>query len=93
MTTTIVTHEVEDGALWAKAWHKGPGSRHEMFAELGIKARTFRDPDNPKQIGVLMEIPDIARFKAFLETDQGKAAMREDGLKIDSMKMMTEFTP
>ena len=46
MTTAIIFHEVQDGAVWAKAWKKGPGSRHEMFGELGIKCRTFRDPSN-----------------------------------------------
>jgi hypothetical protein len=45
MTTMIAFHEVEDGERWAKAWQKGPGSRHEMLAEAGVTAaRTFRDP-------------------------------------------------
>jgi hypothetical protein len=47
MTTAIIFHEVQDGAVWAKAWEKGPGSRHEMFGKFGIKCRNFRDPNNP----------------------------------------------
>ena len=41
MTTAIIFHEVQDGAVWAKAWKKGPGSRHEMFgAPLSIRSAT-----------------------------------------------------
>jgi len=93
MTTAIVTHEVENGAVWARAWHKGPGSRHEMFAKLGVAARNFRDPGNPNLVGLILEIPDLEQFKEFLETDEGQAAMREDGLKVETMKMLVEFNP
>lgn len=93
MTTAIVVHEVEKGDVWAKAWHKGPGSRHEMFGKLGIKARNFKDPNNPNLTGLLLEVPDVEKFKAFLDTDEGRKAMREDGLQVGSMRMLTEFTP
>jgi hypothetical protein len=93
MTTAIVIHEVENGEVWAKAWHEGPGSRHEMFGKIGVKVRNFRDPENPNLTGVLMDIPDLDQFKALLETDEGKKAMEEDGLKIDTFRLLTEFTP
>lgn len=93
MTTAFVVHEVEDGDVWAKAWHQGPGSRHEMFAELGVKARNFRDPDNPNLTGVLLEIPDLEKFKALLASDKGRQAMKEDRLRVDTMRLLTEFTP
>jgi hypothetical protein len=93
MTTAIVFHEVNEGAVWAKAWHKGPGSRHEMFGKLGITARTFRDPDNHDATGLILEVPDVAQFKAYLATEEGQTAMREDGLKVDTLKLLTEFTP
>ena len=93
MTTAIMVHEVEHGEVWAKAWRKGPGSRHEMFAKLGVMARSFRDPDNPNLTGLLLEIPDMARFKARLDSDEGRTVMREGGLKVDTMRVLTEFTP
>lgn len=93
MTTAIIFHEVQDGAIWARAWKKGPGSRHELFAMLGIKCRTFRDPNNPNSAGVMAEIPDMAQFHALLQSDEGKKAMREDGLKVETMRMLVEFTP
>jgi hypothetical protein len=64
-----------------------------MFGKLGIKARNFRDPGNPNLTGVLLEVPDMEQFKAFLDTDEGRKAMQEDGLKGETLRVLTEFTP
>ena len=94
MTTMIAFHEVEDGARWAKSWQKGPGSRHEMFAELGVTgARTFRDPENPNSTGVFFEVSDMEKLQAWMETDEAKKAMAEDGLKVETLRFLVEFTP
>jgi hypothetical protein len=93
MTTAIIFHDVHDGDVWARAWKKGPGSRHEMFGALGIQCRTFRDPNNPDATGVMAEIPDMAKFQELLQSDEGQKAMREDGLRVDTMRMLVEFTP
>ena len=93
MATVMIFHEVRDGTVWAKAWKKGPGSRHEMFGKVGVKCRNFRDPKNHNIAGVLAEIPDMAKFQALLETEEGKKAMREDGLKVETMRVLVEFTP
>ena len=93
MTTAIIFHEVNSGEVWAKAWRKGPGGRHEMFGKYGMKARTFRDPKNPNSTGLIVEIPDMAKFQALLDSADGKKAMREDGLKVESMRLLIEFAP
>ncbi len=93
MTTALIFHEVHDGATWAKAWKQGPGSRHELFGTLGIKCRTFRDPNDPNATGVLAEIPDMAKFQEMLQSVEGQRAMREDGLKVDTMRLLVEFAP
>jgi hypothetical protein len=93
MTTMIAFHEVEDGERWAKAWQKGAGSRHEMFAKIGVTARNFRDPENPNSTGVLLEVPDMEKFQALMDSDEGKQAMAEDGLKVETLRMLVEFTP
>jgi hypothetical protein len=93
MTTILAFHEVKDGAQWAKAWRKGKGSRHEMMAELGITARTFRDPKNPNLTGLIFEVPDMEKFQLALESDGMKHAMAEDGLKVETLRMLGEFTP
>lgn len=94
MTTVIAFHEVEDGERWAKAWQKGPGSRHELLAEAGITAaRTFRDPENPNSTGILFEVSDMEKFQAFMTSDEAQQAMAEDGLKFETLRMLVEFTP
>ena len=93
MITMMIFHEVKNGENWAEAWRKGKGSRHEMFAKVGIKARTFRDPKNYDSTGVILEIPDMATCQKFLESDEAKKAMSQDGLKIETMRMLVEFTP
>ena len=94
MTTMIAFHEVEDGERWAKAWKKGPGSRQEMLAEVGITAaRTFRDPENPNSTGLIWEVSDMEKLQAFMDSDEAKQAMAEDGLKVDTLRMLVEFTP
>jgi hypothetical protein len=64
-----------------------------MFAKLGVKCRNFRDPNDPHATGVMAEIPDMAKFQAFLQSAEGKKAMREDGLKVETLRMLVEFTP
>ncbi|MCA1622561.1 MAG: hypothetical protein LC768_03440 [Acidobacteria bacterium] len=93
MPTIIVFHEVEDGEIWAKAWRKSAGSRHEMFGKIGIKCRTFRDPNDHNSTGVMAEVPDIKKFEELLASDEGQKAMAEDGVKVKSLRMLVEFTP
>jgi len=93
MATLIIFHEVEDGEHWASAWKGGPGSRQEMFAQVGVTARTFRDPDNSHSTGLILEVPDMERFRSFMASDQARKAMAEDRLKVDTMRILTEVTP
>lgn len=93
MTTAILFHEVQDGAVWANAWKKKPGSRHEMFEKLGVKCRNFRDPKDVNVTGLMLEIPDMEKFQALLNSEEGKKAMQEDGLKVETLRMLVEFTP
>jgi len=93
MATLIGFHEVEDGERWAQAWQKGPRSRHEMFGRIGVTARTFRDPENPNMTGLMLDVPDMERFRSFMASDEAARAMKEDGLKLETMRILSEFTP
>lgn len=93
MAILIIFHEVEDGQKWASAWKPGPGSRHEMFARIGVIARNFRDPENPNSTGLILEVPDMGRFRTFMASDEAKKAMEEDRLKVETMRILSEFIP
>jgi hypothetical protein len=92
MTTLIVFHDVEDGQHWANAWQKGPGSRHEMFAKIGVTARNFKDPESPNSVGLIMDVPDMEQFQAFMASDEAKNAMEEDRIKVETMRILSELT-
>ncbi|MGA9826851.1 MAG: hypothetical protein WBQ57_00715 [Rhodanobacteraceae bacterium] len=93
MAMLIIFHEVEDGARWAKAWQKGVGSRHEMFERIGVTCRTFRDPQNPNSTGLVVAVPDMEKFQSFMASEEAARAMKEDGLKPETMRVLGEFTP
>ena len=93
MATLIAFFEVEDGARWSTAWRKGVGSRHEMFDQIGVTARTFQDPDHPNSVGHIMEVPDMEQFKSFMASDEATRAMKADCIKIESMRILSELTP
>jgi hypothetical protein len=93
MITIIAVHEVENGEHWAKAWFHGAGSRHELMAKMGSTARTFRDPQNPNLTGLLIEVPDMKVFQDFMQSDEARKAMGEDGVKPETLRMLIEFTP
>ncbi len=91
MTTLFAFSETEDGEKWAEAWQRNEANRHEMFEKIGVKCRTFRDSNNPNSSGVLFEIPDMTAFDAFMETDELEQAMAEDGLKVETLRLLKEF--
>lgn len=64
-----------------------------MFGKLEIKYGNFRDPNNANKTGVMVEILDMKKFQELLQSDEGQTAMREDGLKVETMRMLVEFTP
>lgn len=93
METVITSVKVEDGDRWAKAWKEGAGSRHEMFGKIGVTVRTFRDPENPDSVGLLLEVPDMDRFQSFMASDENVRGMEQDGLKPETLRVLREFTP
>jgi len=92
MKTILVFHETESGDHWANAWHHGEGGRHKMFAKIGVKVRTFRDTKNPNLTGTIVEVPDMKAFEELIASAEGKKAMSEDGLKVETMRVLEEFT-
>ena len=79
-TTIAITHDVKDGDHWLAAW-QGEDSRHDDFAQHGVaNVRVFQNPDKPTQIGLLVDVADMAAFEAFLNSDEGAAAKAEDGV-------------
>jgi len=64
-----------------------------MFAKIGLTARTFRDPERPESTGLIMDVPNMKQFESFMESSEAKRAMKEGGLRADTMRILGEFTP
>jgi hypothetical protein len=90
MTHVLITHEVGDVDTWMAAW-SGEDSRHAVFRKNGVKyVHVMQDPTNPNVVGLILNVADMDKFKAFLESAEGQAAAAEDTVIWDSMVMLVE---
>jgi len=85
MATLLAFHEVDDVDHWLSS-----PKRQEVFGPLGITIRTFTDPEGSKRVGLLAEIPDMAAFQEVMESQAGADAMEFDGVRADTLVLLTE---
>jgi hypothetical protein len=48
------------------------------------------DPQNPKQVGLSMNVHDMAGFQAIMESPAGADAMKYDGVHPDTLVLLVE---
>lgn len=90
VTHLMISHEVDDADHWMAAW-RGDASRHKMFAENGAAhVHTFRSADNPNLTGLVISVTDMDALQAMLGSEDGLAAAAEDGVRADTMVIMTQ---
>jgi hypothetical protein len=85
MATVVVLHEVDD----VEHWLSSP-RREELFGPKGITARTFRDPEGSNRVGLIAEIPDMAVWEEILKSEAGAEAMKFDGVRPETITVLTE---
>jgi hypothetical protein len=84
--TIIGHHDVKD----QKHWLASP-KREEVFGPFGVtNIRTFVDPQNPKQVAVLMDVPDLNALMAAMQTPAMAEAMEYDGVVAESLVILVE---
>lgn len=89
-THLVIIHEVDDGKRWMAAW-RGADSRHKLFADNGAPhVHTFQSVDNPHLTGLVISVSDMAALQDMLESDEGIAAAKQDGVRLDTMKILFE---
>ncbi len=72
MPTILVHHDVDDTEHWLAS-----PKREEFFGPLGItNIRKFTNPQNPTQVGLMLDVPDLEALTAALETPEAAATMR-----------------
>jgi hypothetical protein len=86
MPTVMARHDVKDTDHWLAS-----PKREEVFGPLGVtNIRTFVNPQNPTQVGVLMDVADMDAVMAFMQTEAAAEAMESDGVLADTMVVLVE---
>lgn len=86
MPTVIAHHDVDDTEHWLAS-----PKREAFFGSLGItNVRTFTNPQNPTQVGLLLDAPDLDALVAALGSEEAAAAMQHDGVRRDTLVMLVE---
>jgi hypothetical protein len=87
MPTIVGYHDITKGQ---DHWLHSP-KRKELFGPLGItNIRTFVDPQNPKRVAVMMDVPDMGALTAIMESPAAAAAMAYDGVVPETMVILVE---
>ena len=86
MPTIIGHHDVKDTEHWLAS-----PKREELFGPLGVtNIRTFVDPQNSKQVAVMMDVPDMDAVMAVMETQAAADAMEHDGVLPETLVILVE---
>jgi hypothetical protein len=86
MPTVIGHHDVKDKDHWLAS-----PKREEFFGPLGVtNIRTFVNPQNPTQVAVLMDVPDMDALAAAMESPGAAAAMEYDGVLPETLVILVE---
>lgn len=89
MPTVIGYHDVADTEHWLAS-----PKREEVFGPLGVtNIRTFVSPENPKKVGILMDIADMDAVMSFMQTQQAADAMAYDGVRPETLVLLVEQHP
>lgn len=71
MPTVMVCHNVKD----TKYWLASP-VRKQVLEPVGVtNIRTFTDPQTPNRVGLVMEVADMQKLMAFMQTKAAADAM------------------
>ncbi|HUR73713.1 MAG TPA: hypothetical protein VMZ00_05515 [Sporichthya sp.] len=84
MATYVITHDVDDVEHWANS-----PVREKFFGPMGISVRTFRT-EGSNAVALVCEIPDMAAFQAAMQSPEAAAAMKEDGVHPDTLRVFAE---
>ena len=86
MPSIVVHHDVDDTEHWLAS-----PVREQVFGPLGItNVRTFTNPQNPTQVALTMDVPDVDALLAALQSPDAADAMKSDGVRADTLVLLVE---
>jgi hypothetical protein len=87
MPTVLAHHNITKDV---KHWLSSP-KRKEVFGALGVtNIRTFVDPQNPKRVGLVMDVPDMDALQKAMQGKAAADAMDHDGVVPESLVILVE---
>jgi hypothetical protein len=87
MPTIVAHHDISKGK---DHWLASP-KREEIFGPLGVtNIRTFVNPQNPTQVAVLMDVPDMDAVMKVMQTEAAAEAMAHDGVLPETLVILVE---
>ena len=86
---TMIVHEVDDVEHWLAAW-RGEDSRHQLFKDNGADhVHTYTGAEGSHLTALVISVTDMDALSALLESEQGQAAASEDGVRTDTVQVLT----
>jgi hypothetical protein len=86
LPTIVAYHDVDDTEHWLAS-----PKREEFFGPLGVtNIRTFTNPQNPTQVALTLDVPDLDALMAAMQTPEAAAAMQHDGVHPDTLVILVE---
>ena len=87
MPTIVAYHDITKGK---DHWLRSP-KRKELFGQIGVtNIRTFVDPQNPKRVALVMDVPDMDRLNAVMKSREAAEAMAHDGVVPETLVILDE---
>lgn len=87
MPTIVAHHDIIKGQ---EHWLSSP-KRQELFGPLGItNIQTFLDPQNPKRVALVMDVPDMGALNAVMQTPAAAEAMAHDGVVPETLVILVQ---
>ena len=86
MPTVIAHHDIKDKDHWLAS-----PKREELFGPLGVtNIRTFVNPQNPTQVAIMMDVPDMDAVMGAMQTQDAADAMEYDGVLPETLVILVE---
>jgi hypothetical protein len=85
MSALLVVHDVDDVDHWLKS-----PKRQELMGPRGFTVRTFVDPTDSSRTGLIIEGATLQDFEELLKSDATAEAMKHDGVRPDTMRVLEE---
>ncbi|AHG49524.1 hypothetical protein RLEG12_11285 (plasmid) [Rhizobium leguminosarum bv. trifolii CB782] len=86
MPTIMICHDVKD----TKHWLASP-VRKQVLEPVGVtNIRTFTDPQTSNRVGLVMDVADMDKLMAFMQTKAAADAMASDGVLPETLRFLVQ---